>query len=81
MGKLTDLIERKENIKKLWKVFLLILAFVVIADFPIERHPEFVWQVPGFAAVYGFLSCIFIIVFSKWIGHRWLMREEDYYDR
>ena len=79
---LADLIEKEENLRKLRKLFLLILAITVIADFFVERHAEFVWQqIPGFASFYGFISCIFIIVFSKWIGHRWLMEDEDYWDR
>jgi hypothetical protein len=80
-AKILDLIEKKENRKKLWRILLLMLALSVIADFLVERHPEFPWLFPGFAALYGFASCIFIIVFSKWIGHTWLMKEEDYYDR
>jgi hypothetical protein len=78
--RLSDLVEKEEYRKKLWRIFLIMLAVTVIADFFVERHPEFSWQVPGFAAFYGFISCIFIIVFSKWIGHKWLMKEEDYYD-
>ncbi|AGK61779.1 hypothetical protein Asulf_01808 [Archaeoglobus sulfaticallidus PM70-1] len=80
--KLFDLVEKGENRRKLRRIFYIVLAITFISDFFIRReHVEFVWQaIPGFASFYGFISCIFIIVFSKWIGHRWLMKEEDYYD-
>ena len=76
-----DLIEKEEHRKTLWRILIFMLAVTVIADFLVERHPEFAWIFPGFAALYGFVSCVFIIVFSKWIGHKWLMKDEDYWDR
>ncbi len=76
-----DLIEKEEHRKTLWRILIFMLAVTVIADFLVERHAEFAWIFPGFAALYGFFSCIFIIVFSKWIGHKWLMKDEDYWER
>lgn len=53
-----------------------ILGFV----FP-NPHPHFWWQtIPVFDVFFGFFGCIVIILFSKWIGHIWLMKDEDYYD-
>jgi|Deesub1362A_J573_1020465.scaffolds.fasta_scaffold00076_60 hypothetical protein len=81
--KLSSLIEDERNLRTLRRLFYLALAITVLSDFMVKReYVEFLWEaIPGFSAVYGFLSCIFIIVFSKWIGHKWLMKEEDYYDR
>ena len=76
-----DLIEKEEHRKTLWRILIFMLAVTVIADLLVERHAEFAWIFPGFAALYGFVSCVFIIVFSKWIGHKWLMKDEDYWDR
>jgi hypothetical protein len=55
---------------------------VVVIDFFLPRdHPHFFWDlIPGFNAVFGFISCILIIVISKALGHYWLARSEDYYD-
>ena len=36
---------------------------------------------PAWGSLYGFISCVAIIVVSKLIGKLWLMRREDYYDR
>jgi|GEM_PF-325069 hypothetical protein len=77
-------IERRETRRKLWKLFIVILILTTLSDFLVylsEWHPEFPWYFPGFATIYGFASCIFIIVFSKWIGHKWLMKDENYWDR
>jgi len=45
-----------------------------------ESHFSFE-DFPAWGALYGFGSCVAIIVVSKLIGKLWLMRREDYYDR
>ena len=35
---------------------------------------------PAWGSLYGFISCVAIIVVSKLIGKVWLMRREDHYD-
>ena len=53
-----------------------LLGFV----FP-NKHPHFWWQkIPVYDAIFGFIGCIAIILFSKWLGHAWLMKDEDFYD-
>ncbi len=65
---------------RLWSYIALFAVFA--ADFFVHRHHvEFVWDaIPGFSAVYGFISCVLIIRVSKGVGHAWLMKKEDYYD-
>jgi hypothetical protein len=65
------------------RLFYLVLVLIVIADFLVPReHAEYPWdRLPGWSAVYGFLSCVLLIFVSKFFGHRaGLMRREDYYD-
>jgi hypothetical protein len=65
------------------RVFYLVLALIVIADFLVPReHAEYFWEkLPGWAAVYGLASCVALILVSKFLGHQvGLMRDEDYYD-
>ena len=65
------------------RVFYLVLALIVIADFLVPReHAEYFWEaLPGWSAVYGLASCVALIVVSKFLGHQvGLMRDEDYYD-
>ena len=44
-----------------------------------ESHFSFE-DIPGWGSLYGFLSCMAIIVISKLVGKLWLMVREDYYD-
>ncbi len=62
--------------------FLVLLALLILGDLAIPRHHiHFLGDmIPGFWAVFGFLSCAIIIIGSKWLGHAWLFRPEDYYD-
>ena len=65
------------------RLFYLVLVLIVAADFLVPReHVEFLWErLPGWSAVYGFLSCVILIFVSKFLGHQGgLMRREDYYD-
>ncbi|MBI5343790.1 MAG: hypothetical protein HZB21_01675 [Deltaproteobacteria bacterium] len=80
-----NIIERlahQSNRKTLKTACYIALALVFAADFFIQRHHAvFIWDnIPGFSAVYGFISCVLIIVVSKFVGHAWLMKKEDYYD-
>jgi L-asparagine transporter-like permease len=63
-------------------ILYISLVVVVIADvFAPRHHPEYIWdRIPGWGAVYGFVSCVVLIKASKFIGHHWLMKREDYYD-
>ena len=46
-----------------------------------EAHHHFAFEGwPAFGSLYGLISCVLIIVVSKFIGKRLLMRKEDYYD-
>lgn len=58
------------------------LGLLAVVDLALRRaHGVFWWDaLPGFHLLYGFISCVLIIVVSKAIGHWWLMRDEDYYD-
>lgn len=71
-----------KNAKTLERIAYVILALTVVLDLFIPRdHVYFFWDdIPGFSAVYGFISCILIIIVSKALGHYWLSRPEDYYD-
>lgn len=75
---------RFARIKRWFYVGLIVVALAEIALPRIfhgaESHFSFE-DFPGWGALYGFASCVAIIVVSKLIGKLWLMRREDYYDR
>lgn len=71
---------RPENIRLLWRLFIVILALTVVAELPIEGHPYF--GIDGwfaFYAVFGFIACVGMILFAKALGLL-LKRPDDYYD-
>jgi len=82
MKKIINYIGNPENRKRLWLFFYIGLGLVVGADFFVSHEGgHFFWEkIIGFGAVYGFVSCVLIIVVSKAVGHMGLMKPEDYYD-
>lgn len=72
---------RPRTIRLLWIVFIAVLAVTVLLDLVIEPHPHFGLDGTfGFAAWFGFLSCVILVAFSKALGFI-LKRPDDYYDR
>ena len=72
---------RPRTVRRLWRVFIAVLAATVLAQLAIEAHPHFALEgVFGFNAWYGFLACAGMILFAKVLGLA-LKRREDYYDK
>jgi hypothetical protein len=76
----------KMTIKHLFGMLYVCLLLSIVADFVVHLylHPEghFSWgRLPVYSAVYGFIGCIVIILVSRAIGHLWLLRDEDYYEK
>lgn len=82
MKKEIDIFDKPENIKLLKIVSYVFLGIVVAVDFFIPRdHGHYPWdQIPGFYALFGLIACVLIVVMAKWLGKKWLMKKEDYYD-
>jgi len=80
IGKFLEFLVSKT--KTLRWIMFGILAVLVILDVIIPaKYERFPWDgIGGFGAVYGFVSCVLIIVVSKALGYALLYRPEDYYD-
>lgn len=71
---------RPSTIRKLWIVFSVVLALVVLGQTVIYVKGYFgfdTWF--GFGAVYGFVSCLLMVLIAKLLGVL-LKRPENYYD-
>lgn len=71
---------RPRTIRILWVVFSIVLALILLAQAFVAIKSYFGmdgW--PGFAAVFGFLSCLGLVLFAKLLGLL-LKRRDDYYD-
>jgi len=72
-------LRRRETIRRLWMVFMAILAATAGADLLLGRHDVF--GIDGsfaFYAWYGFVSCVGLILGSKLLG-AFLKRPDTYY--
>ena len=72
---------KPEQIQKIKALLYGALGFLVVLDFFIRgAHVAFIWDsIPGFSAFYGLIATVLIIVVSKFLGHVWLMKPENYY--
>lgn len=71
---------REHTIKRLWLIFAVVLAATVLMDLVVEHHPYFkIDGTFGFGAWFGFVSCVFMILFAKALGSV-LKRPDTYYD-
>lgn len=75
---------RRARLKR-WSLIGLFVVLALEIVLPLAfggGHPHFPFEsFPAWGSIYGFVSCVAIIVVSKLIGKAWLMRSEDYYDR
>ncbi len=72
--------------KRIWLVvFITLLVIFVLLDLLLEGESgpaAFAWlRLAGFFALFGFIGSIAIVAVAKLIGHYWLQRKEDYYDK
>ena len=70
---------RPSTIRLLWRVFAGVLAVSVAVQLLFKVKGYFGvdgWL--GFGAVFGFLSCLAMVLFAKALGW-FLKRDEDYY--
>ncbi len=75
-----DFFDKPENISKMLKVFYVLCALLVAADFIVHRHVYHEWEnIPAFYAIYGFVGCVILVLVAKEM-RKILMRGEDYYD-
>ena len=70
---------RPAAVRRLWQIFIAVLAATVLAELAVEAHPHFeLERLFGFNALYGFLACAALIVFAKGLGFL-IKRKDDYY--
>ena len=71
---------RKENIRKLWVGFIIIMAITVLAGLFVQQYEPFgIEDSFGFFAWYGFITCVAMVLLARLLGLI-LKRPENYYD-
>jgi hypothetical protein len=81
---LAKLIEFLRNrLKAVKLVCITVLVLLAVTDILFVSNDEAhttAEHFPAFWSIFGFVSCVLIIIFSKWFGHAGIMTREDYYD-
>jgi hypothetical protein len=73
-------LDEPQNVRLLWRLFLVVLALTVLVELLVELHPHFeVEGLFGFHAWFGLLACAAMIFGAKALGML-LKRPESYYD-
>ena len=74
------------NVKVILKLLFSVCACFVLLDLFFafglaDKEAHFGWEnTIGFYAAYGFVSCVLLVLVSKYILRPMVMRDEDYYD-
>ena len=74
-------LDNPKNVDKIVYGVYAISAFLLVIDPFIHKHGPFAiehWW--GFYGIYGFISCVFLVLAAKEL-RKLIMRREDYYDR
>ncbi len=80
MKKELKIFDKPETVNRFLFVFYASLLLLLISEFFIHKHADFPWEgMPGFFAVYGFVSCVALIFIAKVI-RLIVKRKEDYYE-
>ena len=73
-------LSQPENVRRLWRGFIVALALIVAAQHFMPVHGYFAAEARfGFAALFGFLACVGMVLFAKLLGV-FLKRRDDYYE-
>lgn len=76
----THILTRPATIKWLWIIFAVVLAGLVALQLVIPIKGRFALEQGfGFAAWFGFGSCVAMVLLARVLGW-WLKRDEAYYD-
>lgn len=73
--------DKPENIKKVLRVFYFLCAVLLAIDLIYHRHVLHSWEnLFGFYGLFGFVGCVILVLVAKEM-RKWLMRDENYYDK
>lgn len=79
MNKLSSWFYKRDSVKKLWIFGTAILSITLLSEVWIHLHAYFqIVDFFAFNALFGFLSCVLMVLFAKLLGYL-IKRKEDYY--
>ncbi len=73
--------ERLQNTRIFFYIGVAIMLVWTVVG--VDSHHAHTWleaHIPCFWSIFGLLSCIVLIYFTRWFGKSGIMTREDYYD-
>ena len=68
------------QLRKWLKIFFVLCALVTLADIYVYWNGgKYPWSFFGFYSIYGFISCVVLVIIATKM-RQFLMRKEEYYD-
>jgi hypothetical protein len=76
----SGIFDSPKNVKRVLQILNISCIVLVVLDFVIHRHISHDWEnIWAFYPLYGFVSCVILVIIASWI-RPFLIRGEDYYD-
>jgi uncharacterized membrane protein YeaQ/YmgE (transglycosylase-associated protein family) len=66
--------------RAIYIIGLIIFTILSYLFTPVDEVHFFWEKLPIFNIIFGFIGCIIIIFVSKFLGHLFIQKKEDYYD-
>ncbi|MFY0676101.1 MAG: hypothetical protein JXR18_02335 [Neptuniibacter sp.] len=74
-----DFLDNPKNVKRIVHALVACCVILFGLDFILHRHTQHPWEeMFGFYAIYGFVSCVILVLLAKEL-RKLIMRSEDYY--
>lgn len=74
-----DLFDHPKNIRRIIQALTICCAVLFFLDAVIHRHTDHPWETLfGFYAIYGFISCVILVLLAKEL-RKLIMRSERFY--
>lgn len=73
--------DKPQNVKRFLMGFYVFLIVLIVVDLFLTKHPFFPWEgYPFFYGAYGFVACVGLVLFAKYVLRPLVKRGENYYD-
>jgi len=72
------LFDNPKNVSRVIRLLVAICMLLFVLDFILHRHSSHPWEhIPGFYALYGFIGCVLLVIFAKWL--RLVVKRPEFY--
>ncbi|HWP56792.1 MAG TPA: hypothetical protein VNL14_02775 [Candidatus Acidoferrales bacterium] len=74
-------LDNPRNVERIFWSLVGLCVLLTVPDLFYAKHGHFFWEEwPGFYGIYGFISCVGLVLLAKQL-RKVLRRDENYYER